>query len=260
MSTVETQLDDHVFTIRINRPEKHNSIDPQARAALKEAWTRFRHDDDAWVAVLTGTGEKAFCSGSDLGKTPPPETSFAQTHFTGEGSDELWRPLHGLWKPIIAAINGYAFGGGLELALACDLRIASRNAVFAQSEVKVGSMVGAGGSIRLLRAVPSAVAMKMLLTGTRIDAAEAHRVGLVSDLYEPDELMPAACRLAQDICRCAPLSVRATKMSATLGQSMPVDQALEVERLMWGILRNTEDRAEGRKAFTEKRPPQWRGA
>lgn len=259
MSIIAT-LEEHIFTIRINRPQKLNSIDPKARAALKSAWHEFRANDEAWVAILTGTGEKAFCTGSDLGKTPPPEVSFAQTQFSSEGSDELWRPLQGLWKPIIAAINGYAFGGGLELALACDLRVASTTAAFAQSEVRVGSMVGAGGSIRLMRAVPPAVAMKMLLTGRRIDATEALRVGLVSDLAEPGQLMSLALSLAREIAANAPLAVRATKMSANLGLAMAPDQALEVERLLWGILRNTDDRIEGRSAFTEKRPPKWRGA
>ncbi len=255
-----TELRDRVLTIRIDRPEKLNSIDPETRAQLRAAWDEFRTSEDAWVAILTGTGEKAFCTGSDLGKTNPPDESFARSHFAGGLPDELWRPLQGLWKPVIAAINGYAFGGGLELALACDMRIASTTAVFSQSEVRVGSMVGGGGSVRLLRAVPHAVAMKMLLTGQRMDAAEAHRVGLVSDVFAPDDLMAAAVRMAGEICRNAPLAVRATKMAATLGQSMAEDQALEVERLLWGTLRNTEDRIEGRRAFTEKRPPQWRGA
>jgi E-phenylitaconyl-CoA hydratase len=255
-----TELYDRTFVIRIDRPDKLNAIDPETRAQLRAAWDSFRSNDDAWVAVLTGTGEKAFCAGADLGKTNPPNESFARSHFSGEQHDELWRPVQGLWKPVIAAINGYAFGGGLELALACDMRIASSNAVFSQSEVRMGSMVGGGGSVRLLRAVPHAVAMKLLLTGHRMDAIEAHRVGLISDVFAPEELMPAAMRMAADICRNAPLAVRATKMAASLGQSMAEDQALEVERLLWGILRNTEDRIEGRKAFTKKRTPQWRGA
>jgi E-phenylitaconyl-CoA hydratase/naphthyl-2-hydroxymethylsuccinyl-CoA hydratase len=176
------------------------------------------------------------------------------------GRIELWQPLRDLHKPIVAAINGYCYGGGMELALASDLRIASTNASFAQSEVKIGSMVGAGGSINLLKAVPRAVAMRMLLTGQKMDATEAFRVGLVSDLVSPEELMPAAKALAEAICANAPLAVRATKMSANLGLSMAPDHALEVERLLWGILRNTEDRAEGRRAFQEKRPPSWKGA
>lgn len=258
--TVDIAMTGHVMTITLDRPDQLNAIDPETRAALLAAWDRFREDNDAWVAILTGRGQKAFCVGADLKKTMPPKGSFAATHFTSAGQDELWRPMRNLWKPIIAAINGYAFGGGLELALACDLRIASTNAVFSQSEVKVGSMVGAGGAIRLMRAVPEAMAMKMLLTGMKVDAREALRVGLVSDLYEPHELPAKAMELAQEICRNAPLAVRATKMAAVLGQSIPQDQALEVERLLWGLLRNTEDRLEGRRAFAEKRPPQWRGA
>jgi enoyl-CoA hydratase/carnithine racemase len=250
----------HVLVLTLDRPEQLNAIDPDTRKALADAWHRFREDDDAWVAILTGRGEKSFCVGADLKKTMPPEGSFAATHFSSAGGDELWRPMRNLWKPIIAAINGYAFGGGLELALACDLRIASTNAVFSQSEVRVGSMVGAGGAIRLMKAVPEAVAMKMLLTGTRIGAEEAHRVGLVSDLYQPGELMAKAEEMAEEICRNAPLAVRATKMAAVLGQAIPQDQALEVERLLWGLLRNTEDRIEGRVAFAEKRQPQWRSA
>jgi E-phenylitaconyl-CoA hydratase len=257
--SVITELQDHVLVIRLNRPGKLNAIDAGTRAALRAAWQTFRDDGDAWVAILTGTGEKAFCVGSDLARTNAPDESFAKTQFS-RPADELWRPLQGLWKPVIAAINGYAFGGGLELALSCDIRLASTNAVFAQSEVKVGSMVGAGGSVRLLRMLPSAVAMKMLLTGCRVDASEAHRLGLVSDLVAPADLMPLARAIASEICANAPLAVRATKMAATLGREMSEAQALEVERLLWGTLRDTDDRAEGRLAFAEKRPPRWRGS
>lgn len=257
--TVRTEIDGHVFIITIDRPGQLNAIDPETRAALRQAWTDYRNNDDAWAAILTGAGEKSFCVGSDLKKTMPPPGSFASVHLSAAGGDELWRPIREIWKPIIAAINGYAFGGGLELALACDLRLASTNAVFAQSEVKVGSMVGAGGAIRLMRSVPQAVAMKMLLTGQRMDAEEAYRVGLVSDLHAPGDLMPKALELAHEITRNAPLAVRATKMAAVLGQSMAPEQGLEVERLLWGLLSTTEDRIEGRVAFSEKRPPQWRG-
>src|SRR5690606_25908744 len=130
--------------------------------------------------------------------------------FSSRGDDELWRPLQDLWKPVIAAINGHAYGGGLELALHCDLRIASQNATFAQSEVRVGSMVGAGGSIRLTRVIPQAAAMKMRLTGMMIDAAEGLRLGLASDMVPLEERAATARSLAQTICRNAPLSVRAT--------------------------------------------------
>lgn len=260
--TIELKSKDHILTITLNRPEALNAIDPELRRSLFAAWQQFREDDDLWVAIVTGKGEKAFCAGADLKKSMPPAGSFAATHFNaGPGSgDELWRPLRSLWKPMIAAVNGYAFGGGLELALCCDLRIASTNAVFSQSEVRVGSMVGSGGAIRLMQAVPQAFAMRMLLTGMRVSAEEALKVGLVSDVYAPEELMAKAEELADEICANAPLSVRATKMAAVMGQGMAPDYALEVERLLWGVLRNTEDRIEGRRAFAEKRRPQWRGA
>lgn len=253
-----TDLSDHIMTITFNRPEALNAIDPETRAELNAAWEEFRTNDDAWVAILTGAGDRAFCVGSDLKKTPPPDESFAGTKFSSRGADELWRPLENLWKPIIAAINGHAYGGGLELALHCDLRIASENATFAQSEVRVGSMVGAGGSIRLMRAIPQAAAMKMLLTGMKIDVAEALRLGLVSDVVPLGGLAATARDLAETICRNAPLSIRATKMAAVMGQGMTPAQGLELERLLWGILRNTEDRIEGRRAFSEKRAPDWR--
>ena len=258
--SIKTEIQDRVFTITINRPEAMNSLDPETRTALMEALETFRDNDDAWVAILTGAGERAFCAGADLKKTLPPKGSFAQTHFSAEGGDELWRPFRNVWKPVIAAVNGLAYGGGLELALCCDLRIAASTAVFSQSEVRVGSMPGAGGSVRLMQAVPKAVAMKMLLTGAKISAEEALRIGLVSDVVEPDKLMEFARELAATICQNAPLAVRATKLSTMLAENMPLDQGLEVERLLWGSLRNTDDRIEGRKAFAEKRPPNYRGA
>lgn len=258
--SIKTELQDRILTITINRPEAMNSLDPETRTALMQALDDFRDDDEAWVAIVTGAGDRAFCAGADLKKTLPPKGSFAQTHFSAEGGDELWRPFKNIWKPVIAAVNGAAYGGGLELALCCDLRICASTAVFAQSEVKVGSMPGAGGSVRLMQAVPKAIAMKMLLTGAKISAEEAHRIGLVSDVVEPDQLMSFARELATLICQNAPLAVRATKLSAMLSENMPLDQGLEVERLLWGSLRNTEDRIEGRKAFAEKRPPNWQGA
>jgi E-phenylitaconyl-CoA hydratase len=165
----------------------------------------------------------------------------------------------GITKPMIAAINGHAFGGGMEIALGCDLRIASSNATFALSEVKVGTIPALGGIQWLLRALPTAVAMKMLLTGERIDAAEAKRVGFVSDVYEPGNLIKEAQELARKICANAPLAVRAVKYLATRGWNMSFDEAVSTEELLWGILRNTHDRIEGRAAFTEKRPPKYEG-
>jgi enoyl-CoA hydratase/carnithine racemase len=247
----------HVVLLRLNRPEAMNSIDPETRDALRSAWGDIACDDEVRVVILTGTGEKAFCTGTDLRAAIPAPGSFARQMLTS-GKRNLTDGMQVL-KPIIAAINGHAIGGGLELALACDLRIASEHASFALSEVKLGSLAGSGGTQRLIRAIPSAIAMKMLLTGERIDAKEAHRIGLVSDVVPPDQLMPLALQLAERICDNAPLSVCASKLAALRGREMRIDDGLMLEQALFGLLRDTEDRAEGRKAFAEKRKPKYKG-
>ncbi len=248
---------EHVALVRIDRPEVMNAIDPETRAALWRAWAGIAGDDEVWVAILTGTGEKAFCTGADLKKPFPVPDRFAQQLFT-TGKPGLTDGMTML-KPIICAINGLALGGGLELALACDLRIAAESAAFGLSEVRIGSMPGAGGTQRLPRAIPQALAMKMLLTGERISAQEAYRIGLVSDLVPSERLLPLAYELAGRICENAPLAVRAAKMAALRGLEMPLAEGLYLEGALFGHLRETEDRAEGRRAFAEKRKPQYRG-
>ncbi|WP_144640480.1 enoyl-CoA hydratase/isomerase family protein [Bordetella genomosp. 13] len=249
---------DHVATLTLNRPEAMNSIDPDMRAELKAAWRRIDEDDDIRVAVLTGAGEKAFCTGSDLKKTMPPKESFAELTFGRPESDHLLAGLD-TDKPLICAVNGYAMGGGMEIALACDIRIASANAVFALSEVRIGSIPGAGGTQRLPRAVGASDAMLMLLTGDRMDAEEALRIGLVSKVVPHAELLPAALEIARRIAQNAPLSVRAIKRLVYAGRDMPLPAALDGERYVFGLLRDTEDRIEGRRAFQEKRPPVYKG-
>lgn len=249
---------DHVATITLNRPEAMNSIDPEMRAELDETWRRIHTDDAIRVAVLTGAGEKAFCTGSDLKKTMPPKESFASTTFGQAKSDHL---LAGLTtdKPLICAINGFAMGGGLELALACDIRIAADNAQFALSEVRIGSIPGAGGTQRLPRAVGGSNAMLMLLTGDRVDAAEALRIGLVSKVVPQAELLATATAIAQRIAQNAPLAVRAVKRLVQQGMDMPLPVAIDTERYVFGLMRDTEDRIEGRRAFQEKRAPNYQG-
>ena len=193
--------------------------------------------------------ERFFCTGTDLKLTPPPAESFAATLLNDRGI--RLTPPTTFAKPVIAAINGMAIGGGLEIALASDQRIAADTAQFGLSEVKVGSLAGQGGTQRLPRAIPQAMAMKMLLTGDRIDAVEALRIGLVSDVYPPSSLREQALRLAARICQAAPLSVRAAKMAAIRGAGLPLDAGLELENQLWGSLRDTEDRREGRTAFAE---------
>jgi E-phenylitaconyl-CoA hydratase len=255
------EVREHVAVITLNRPEAMNSIDPESRGELADAWVRVAQDDAIRVVVLTGAGEKAFCTGSDLKKTMPPEESFAQLTFGNAGGIEAGHLLNGMDtdKPIIAAINGYAIGGGLELALACDIRIAAAHAQFGLSEVRLGSIPGAAGTQRLPRTVGLSNAMLMLLTGDRVDAAEALRIGLVSKVVSAPELLDTALGIAQRIAANAPLAVRAVKRLVRDGLDMPLDKATHMERYVFGLLRDTEDRLEGRHAFQEKRAPRYTG-
>jgi E-phenylitaconyl-CoA hydratase len=257
--TVLYEVQDGVATVTLNRPEAMNAIDPETRAALRDAWRRAAEDDTVRCLLFTGAGDKAFCTGSDLKKTMPPKESFAELSFGGATGLASMTAGMELDKPIVCAINGYAFGGGMELALACDIRIASRTAQFALTEVRLGSIPGAGGTQRLPRLIGQSDAMLMLLTGDRMDAAEALRTGLVSRVVEPAELLPAALAIARRIAQNAPLSIRAVKRLVRQGMDMPLDKAIQTEHYVFGLLRDTEDRIEGRKAFQEKRPPVYRG-
>jgi E-phenylitaconyl-CoA hydratase len=255
---VDFTIRDHVATITLNRPEVMNALDPEARAAFAACWRRVAEDDAVRVVILTGAGERAFCTGADLKKTMPPKESYAQLAF-GVEERTFDEGEFASDKPSICAVNGYALGGGLELALACDIRIASENARFGQPEVRVGSIPGAGGTQRLPRAVGLSDAMLMLLTGEAIDAAEALRIGLVSRVVPLPRLLEEANAIAARIAANAPLAVRAVKRLAVQGAHLPLTDAMRAERMTWGLLRDTEDRIEGRLAFQQKRPPAYRG-
>ena len=256
--TVLVSVENHIATVVLNRPEAMNAIDPATRLELIDTWKRVREDDDIWVVVVTGAGEKAFCTGSDLKKTLPSSESFAQETFARPSPISPVAHME-TDKPLIAAINGYAMGGGMEIALACDIRIASDNAQFALSEARVGSIPGSGGTQRLPRAIGMSDAMLMLLTAERIDAQEALRMGLVSKVVPRDRLMPTAMEIAAKIASNAPLAVRAIKRLAKRGMDMPLAQAIDSERYVFGLLYQSEDRIEGRKAFAEKRKPLYKG-
>lgn len=247
-----------VAIVSIDRPEAMNSIDPQTRSELRTVWQRAAQDDTVRCIVLTGTGEKAFCTGSDLKNTIPPGESPAQLSFGQAQSNHLLSGME-MDKPIICAVNGYALGGGLELALACDVRIACENAWFALPEVRIGSIPGAGGTQYLPRLIGRSDALLMLLTGDRLDAREALRIGLVSKVVPHPRLLETAIAIASRIAHNAPLSVRAVKQLVRNGSSLPLAQALTMESYVFGMLRDTEDRIEGRRAFREKRPPVYRG-
>ena len=237
----------------LDRPERRNAIDRATRQALAEATSALDADDEIRVVAITGTGS-SFCAGTDLKEAPPADLA----HPLVDPLPRITAPFERLTKPLIAVINGPAAGGGLEIALVADLRVASSNATFSLPEVRVGSLPGSGGTQRLFAAVPSAVAWKMLLTGLPIDAAEALRVGLVSDVVAPDSLRATAEGLARAIADAAPLSIRAAKIAGRAALD-GTPNSLDLERALWALLATTEDRAEGRTAFREGRPPRYKG-
>lgn len=265
--TIETERQGKTFIIRINRPEALNALDVDSMRALNQELRRFRDDPELMVAVITGTGERAFCTGADLKRTLPPETSFAEAYFHSyERSVDEGLYVRAITiseleinKPLIAAVNGHALGGGMEIALDCDLRIASDNATFGLPEPRWASVPAVGGVSKLLRAVPRAIAMKMILTGDRIDAAEAQRVGLVSDVVPAETLLDQALEIADRIAANGPLAIKSIKTLAMRTEDLSLSKSVELEQLLWGLLRDTKDRVEGRTAFAERRTPQYQG-
>jgi len=257
---LDLEVIDRVAVMTFNRPEALNAMDPEMFAAFRRGLQQIAEDDEILVGIITAEGDRSFSTGSDLKKTMPPPESFAQLAFSKPGADsmDIFAGVEAP-KPLIAAINGYAVAGGLEIALFCDIRVCSSNAKFGQAEVRIGSIPGAGGTQRLPRAIGLSDAMLMLLTGDQVDAAEALRMGLVSKVVERDQLMPTAMSIANRIKGNAPLAVRAVKKLVQEGLEMPLQHALRVERYVWGTLRDTKDRIEGRKAFAEKRPPNYQG-
>jgi len=248
------EKNNHIVTVTINRPDRLNALHPPANAELGEVFDDFAADDDAWVAIVTGAG-RGFSAGNDL-------------RYQAEGGQRVPMPRgfggltsrFDLTKPVIAAVNGVAMGGGFEIALACDLIIASEKALFALPEPKVGLAALAGGLNRLPRQIGPKRALGMILTGRHVGPEEGKELGFVNEVVPHDELMAAAERWAAQICACAPLSIRASKdvvyrslSTASLEESMKV-QYDSVKAMV-----NSEDFIEGPKAFAEKRAPNWKG-
>ncbi|MFA7603369.1 MAG: enoyl-CoA hydratase-related protein [Novosphingobium sp.] len=244
--------EDGIAIITINRPEQRNCLNREVREGLFAAWERFERDDALRVAILTGAGEKAFCAGGDLkemvetGMAVPPRDMFPLPYDNIE-----------LSKPTIAAVNGVAFAGGWMIAQACDLCVASANAKFAITEVKVGR--GSPWAAPLIHMIPQRVFMEIVLTGKPITAARAYEIGLVNRLVEPEALMDAALALAQEILEGAPLSVRAARETVMLSTEMGRSAALQAARAVHEHAYRSEDAQEGPRAFAEKRKPAWRG-
>jgi len=248
-----------VAYVTINRPEALNAIDPQTNEELTAAFADFRDDPDLWVAILTGAGDRAFCAGADLKALIPYLTALAReeklTEFSLGGITRGFR----CWKPIIAAINGYALAGGLELALACDLRVAAEHARFGQPEVRWALIPGAGGTQRLPRAMPLARALELILTAGQIDAHEALRLGLVNRVVPGSEVMEEAERLAATLLEMGPLALRLAKQATLQGLDMSLDDGLNLEMTLFRQALLSDDAIEGPRAFAEKRPPRYQG-
>lgn len=258
------EVTDKIATVTINRPEALNAMDPDTYRELSEAWIEVRDNPDIWVAIITGAPspdrppeKQSFTTGADLKKTIPQKQELWKFWQT-QAEQILNRGLE-VWKPVIAAVNGYCLAGGMTLLFATDIRIASEHAVFGISEVKRGILPANGGTQRALRQLPYPIAMELLLIGDNLTAEQALRYGLVNRVVPHDQLMPTAMDMARKLAANAPLAVRAIKELAVRSQYLHVQDGLRLEQAIQAVLRQSEDAAEGPRAFAEKRPPVYRG-
>jgi dehydration protein DpgD len=257
---IKVEKEEHITIVTINRPEVMNALHPPASKEMDDAFNEFAADANAWIAILTGVGDKAFCAGNDLKW---------QAQQGGAALRDAMKTIKGglggitfrfdLFKPVIAAVNGLALGGGFECALACDIIIAAENASFGLPEPTVGMIAGAGGVHYLPRAIPHHQAMGVMLTARRISAQEALQLGLVNQVVPLEQLMLTAESWAGKILACSPMAIRASKEAALKGLGMPLEQAAKTRFPEQVALYASEDFEEGPKAFAEKRKPQWKG-
>jgi len=250
----------HVAYITLNRPHVLNAMDVRTHEELREVWDDFEQDDELWLGVLTGKGDRAFSVGQDLKELVERTRAGVEPSTFGSRGQPGWPRLterYGLTKPLIARVNGYAFGGGFELALACDIIVACDQASFALPEAKLGLVAGAGGLFRLTRQIPFKTAIGYLMTGRRMSAERAYALGLVNEVVPPAELDACVNRWVEDVLRCAPLAVRAVKQATLASLHLPLEEAFAArydaeERRRW-----SKDCQEGPLAFVEKRRPNW---
>jgi len=245
-----------VAVIRINRPDKLNAMNSKVKEEIIHALGDLEKDDAVHVAVITGVGDKAFVAGADInefaGKKPIDQ-------WNAYGHTSLYNVVDRFPKPILAMINGYCLGGGCELAMACDIRVASDRASLGQPEINIGIIPGGGGSQRLPRLVGLGKALEMILTGERISAAEAHRIGLVDLVVPHADLEAKTMELAEKIASKSPAAVRLAKAAVKASMNMPLNEGLRHEQSLFSVVFSTEDKEEGVRAFLEKRSPAWKG-
>jgi enoyl-CoA hydratase len=245
-------------TITINRLEVRNALSQALMEELGDAITWAEADNEVRVLIFTGAGDRAFVAGADIGEVGERNT-LSELGPKSRLRREVFSRLEHLFKPSIAAVNGYALGGGCELALACTLRIASDSARFGQPEINLGIIPGLGGTQSLTRLVGKGNAMELLLTGDMIDAQEAYRIGLVNKVVPADQLMEEVRVLGKKLASKPPLALKAAKDAVDYGADMSLAAALEFENRLFAILSGSADKAEGVSAFLEKRKPEWRG-
>jgi len=245
---------DKIAYVTLNRPEAMNALDPETDQELEKAWKDIAEDQNVWVAILTGAGDKAFCAGADLKKLIPLRKEWARK---AELKPSSYMTLKGVevWKPIIAAVNGHCLAGGMEMLLGTDIRIAAEHATFGLPEPRWGLMTGGGSTVRLPRQISYCRAMEILLTGDRITAQEAYEIGLVNKVVPYSELMPTAQKMAERICENGPFAVQRIKESVV--RSLHLDFVLE--QLYFHRVLLSEDAEEGPRSFMEKRKPVYKG-
>lgn len=260
LGTLLYEVRDRVAVITLNRPDRMNTLGSTMKPDLARAFFELaRNDDQVRAVLITGSGDKAFCAGADIKERATDVVRGTEYFVRQKATHELFRNIEEFEKPVIAAINGVALGGGLEIALCCDLRIAASHARFGLPEIKLGVIPAAGGTQRLPRLVGEARAKELILTADLVDAETALRYGLVSRVVSQTELMTAAMELSQRIAQHPPLAVRFAKRAINRGMQTDLDSGLEYERYAAAMIVDSEDRIEGMRAFVEKREPQFKG-
>ncbi|HEX6559863.1 MAG TPA: enoyl-CoA hydratase-related protein [Longimicrobiales bacterium] len=256
LETLQLSIADGVAVVVVNRPEKRNALNALVRSELLSVLDFVRTDDSARVVVITGAGDKAFIAGADIREFAE-RTPIQQRALMAERS--VFTELGDYPRPVIAMINGYALGGGCELALACDIRVAARSARFGQPEIKLGIIPGGGGTQRLPRLIGRGRALRMILTGEMIDAVEAEKLGLIDVLTEDDDLHTTTMELARAMAAHSPLTLRLAKAAVRAAEELPLSAGLALERELFITAFGSDDKREGVAAFLEKRTAQFRG-